>query len=133
MVKSLCNMTKRQKNRTDSSISGKCNRIPPTAIFIDTAVSIIVCGIGVYHFTRPHQAWRSGIIELICSILLFTAAYHVSRAKAVAINLIVAVPIISLGIRHLIHGGGWMSGITELLSAALLVTAANVIHRFREN
>ncbi len=126
-------MTKRQKNRTDSSVSSKCNRVPPTAMFIDTAVSIVVCGIGVYHFTQPHQAWRSGIIELICSMLLLIAAHRVSRAKAVVINLIVAVPIFSLGIRHLIHGGGWLSGITELLFAALLVTAAKIIHGYREN
>ena len=102
-------------------------------MLIDTTVSIVVCGIGVYHFTQPHQAWRSGTIELICSTLLLIAAHHVSRAKAVVINLIVAVPIFSLGIRHLIHGGGWLSGITELLFAVLLVTAAKIIHGYREN
>jgi hypothetical protein len=101
-------------------------------MFIDIAISIFVCGIGIYHFTQPHQSWRSGIIELLCSMLLLAAAYGVSRAKAVVINFIVAVPMLFLGIRHLIHGGGWLSGITELLFAALLVTAANIIHRYRE-
>ena len=133
MVESPHNMTKSQKNQTESSGSGNCNRIPPSAIFIDNAVSIVLCGLGIYHFTQPHQAWRSGIIELLCSMLLLTAAYRVSRAKAVVINLIVAVPIFSLGIRHLIHGGGWLSGITELFFAALLITAANIIHRYRES
>ena len=94
-------------------------------------VSIIICGISIYHLTQPNQAWRSGTIELFCAVLLLTAAYRVSRVKAVLMNLVVAGLLCFLGIRHLIHGGGWESGVTELVFAVLLVTAANMVHRAR--
>jgi hypothetical protein len=85
----------------------------------------------MYHFTQPNEAWRSGTAELISAILLLTAVYYVSYTKAMVINLVIAVVISGLGIRHLIHGGGWASGITELLFAVLLVTAANMVYRNR--
>lgn len=87
----------------------------------------------MYHLTQPNQAWRSGTTELISAILLLIAAYLVSHLKAMVINLIVAVIIFSLGVRHLIYGGGWISGITELLFAALLVAAASMSYRDRGN
>jgi hypothetical protein len=64
-------------------------------------------------------------------MLLLTAAYRVSYVKAMVTNIVVAVGISALGVRHLIYGGGWGSGITELLFAVLLVTAASMIHRDR--
>ena len=64
-------------------------------------------------------------------MLLLTAAYRVSHVKAMVTNLVVAVGISALGVRHLIYGEGWRSGITELLFAVLLVAAASMIHRDR--
>ena len=64
-------------------------------------------------------------------MLLLTAAYLVSHVKAMVTNLVVAVVISGLGVRHLIYGGGWGSGITELLFAVLLVAAASIIRRDR--
>jgi hypothetical protein len=118
-----------QKDHIESSSPQKRNRIPRVATLIDTAISIVLCGIGLYHFTQPNQAWRSGITEVLSAVLLLTAAYLVHRPKAMVINLVVAVPICSLGIRHLIHGGGWRSGITELFLAIVLVAVAGIIHK----
>jgi hypothetical protein len=64
-------------------------------------------------------------------MLLLIAAYRLSRVKAMVINLVVAIGISALGIRHVIYGGGWRSGITELLFAAMLVAAASMIHRYK--
>ena len=117
------------RNQTESSSSNKYGPIPLVARLIDIMVSIIICGIGIYHLTQPNQAWRSGTIELFCAVLLLTAAYRVSRMKVVLMNLAVAGLLCFLGIRHLIHGGGCESGVTELVFAVLLVTAANMVHR----
>ena len=122
-----------QKNRFESSRSGEYSRIPRTAKLIDTMISAVLSGIGLYHLTQPNQAWRSGITELFCTVLLLTAAHRVSPRKASVMNLVVAVPICSLGIRHVIHGGGWVSGIAQLLFAVLLVVAAIMIHRDSDN
>jgi hypothetical protein len=111
--------------------AGKAAHVPRAARFINTAIAIVLCGIGIYHFTQPNEAWRSGTTELVSAMLLFTAAYRVSHVKAMVTNLVVAVVISALGVRHLIYGGGWGSGITELLFAVLLVAAANIIHRDR--
>ena len=118
-----------QKDRIESPGRDKCNRIPRVAMLIDTAIAIVFCGIGSYHFTQPNQAWRSGTIEVVCAALLIIAAYLVDRTKAMVINLVVAVPICGIAIRHLIHGGGWRSGITELLLAIVLVVVAGIIHK----
>lgn len=119
------------KNRIGPSGLGKCAHIPRAARRINTAIAIVICGIGLYHLTQPNKAWRSGMIELVSAMLLLTAAYRVSHVKAMVTNLVVAVGILALGVRHLIHGGGWGSGITELLFAVFLVAAASMIHRDR--
>ena len=124
-------MTEILRNQTESSGSNKHGHIPLVARLIDSMVSIIICGIGIYHLTQPNQAWRSGAIELFCAVLLLIAACRVSCVKAVVMNLVVAGPLCFLGVRHLIHGGGWESGVTELVFAVLLVTAANMVHRAR--
>jgi hypothetical protein len=49
--------------------------------------------------------------------------------KAIVINLIIAVEVVALGIRHMIHGGGWRSGVAELFFAVLLIAAAYIIYR----
>jgi hypothetical protein len=107
----------------------KHNHIPRVAMIIDTAISIVLFGIGTYHFTRPN-AWRSGTIEFISTALLLTAAYLVDRKKAMLIQLLVALPLCAIGIRHLTHGGGWKSGTTELFFVILLVANAYIIHKF---
>ncbi|MFO8010116.1 MAG: hypothetical protein R6U89_04805 [Dehalococcoidia bacterium] len=45
------------------------------------------------------------------------------------LNLAVAVPMLALGIRHSIHGGGWKTGVIELALAFLLIVAAVIIRR----
>ena len=45
---------KDRKELTESSTSRKYKRIPHSAMLIDTAVAIIVFGIGIYHFTKPN-------------------------------------------------------------------------------
>jgi hypothetical protein len=119
------------EKRSGTSSPGKYARAPRAARFINIAIAIILLGISAYHFTQPNQAWRSGTAELISAILLLTAAYYISSMKAVVIDLVFAVVISGLGIRHLIHGGGWVSGTTELLFVVLLVTAANLVYRNR--
>jgi hypothetical protein len=119
------------KKRIGPFNSGKSAHVPPAARIINTAIAIVLFGISIYHFTQPNEAWRSGTIELVSAMLLLTAAYRVSYVKAMVTNIVVAVGISALGVRHLIYGGGWGSGITELLFAVLLVTAASMIHRDR--
>jgi len=118
------------KDLMNSSASSKQRRIPRSAMLIDTAIAIIAFGISLYHFTQPDQAWRSGTIEVLSTMLLLTAAYLVHRQKAMAINLIVALSLCVLGVRHLIHGGGWKSGTTELFFAIVLIGAAIMIYNF---
>jgi hypothetical protein len=122
---------KTSKKRIGPSSAGKYAHVPRAVRFINIAIAIVLFGTSVYHFTQPNEAWRSGTAELISAILLLTAAYHVSHVKGMVIDLVIAVVISGLGIRHLIHGGGWVSGITELLFAVLLVTAANMVYRNR--
>jgi len=123
---------KDRKELTESSTSSKYERIPHSAMLIDTAIAIIVFGLGIYHFTQPDQAWRSGITEVLSAALLLTAAYLVHWPKAMVINLIVAGSSCFLGIRHLIHGGGWRSGITELFLATVLIAVAGIIYKYRK-
>ena len=106
--------------------------IPRTAMLLDTTISVVLSGIGIYHLTQPSQAWRSGTVEIICSILLLMAAYWLSHTKAMITNLAIAVLLFSLGIRHIIHGGGWKTGVIELVFAILLITAAVSIHKWKE-
>ena len=117
------------KKRIGPSSSDKCAHIPLAVRRINTAIAIVLFGISIYHFTQPNEAWRSGTTELVSAILLLTAAYLVSHLKAMVTNLVVAVGISGLGVRHLIHGGGWGSGITELLFAVLLIAVASMIYR----
>ncbi len=115
-------------------VGGKSMRhVPRGAIVLDTAVSIVLAGIGIYHLTQPDQAWRSGTVEVLCSMLLLLAAYRLSCTKAIMTNLVIAVLLLSLGIRHVIHGGGWKTGVTELVFAVLLITAAVSIYRRKGN
>lgn len=117
------------KERIGPSSSGEGAHIPRAARCINTAIAIVLCGLSIYHYTQPNQAWRSGTTELVSALALLIAAYLVSHVKAIVINLIVAIPVVSLGVRHLIHGGGWGSGITELFFAVLLIAAAYIIYR----
>ena len=120
-----------QKDPIESPGFNKRNRIPRVATLIDTAIAILFCGTGLYHFTQPNQAWRSGTIEVACAALLITAAYIVDRTKAMVIQVGVLVGICALGIRHLVIGGGWRSGITELSLAVVLVTVTGMTCRHK--
>jgi hypothetical protein len=116
---------------TLSSVSNRCGRISRVAILIDTAIAVILCGTGIYHFTQPNQAWRSGTIEEVCASALMAAACLLGRTKAMLIQVAVAMGIGALGIRHLIIGGGWRSGITELFLAVVLVAVAGMTRRYK--
>lgn len=110
---------------------GKRAAVPRAARYINTAIAIILCGLGIYHYTQPNQAWRSGTIELISTALLLAAAYVITGIPAVLIDIVVAVTLSGLGVRHIIIGGGWKSGAVEELFALLLVTAAALIYKNR--
>ena len=116
---------------TASSGSNRYRRIPRAAILIDTAVAVIFCGTGIYHFTQPNQAWRSGTIEVVCASALMAAACLLGRTKAMLTQVAVAMGIGALGIRHLIIGGGWRSGITELFLAVVLVAVTGMTCRHK--
>lgn len=120
------------KELTEFTKSSRYERVPRSAILIDTIIAIIIFGLGIYHFTQPNQAWRSGITEVVYATLLITAAYLVHWPKTMVINLIAAVLSLGLGVRHLIHGGGWRSGITELFLAIVLILVAYVIYRHKK-
>jgi hypothetical protein len=117
-----------EKRAGPSSLSTRI-RVPRLASLADTAIAIVLYGLGIYHFTQPNQAWRSGTTEIVSATLLLIAGYRVSRIIAIIINLAMAVVIGGAGIRHLIHGGGWRSGIVELFFAVTLIAIAGVIHR----
>jgi hypothetical protein len=119
------------EERNMPSGSGKRSHLPRTVRSINTAIALVLFGLSIYHYTQPNQAWRSGTTELVSALALLTAAYLVSHVKAIVINLIIVVPVITLGIRHLIHGGGWRSGIADLFFAVLLIAAAYIIYRDR--
>jgi len=114
-----------------TSSPGKRAPIPRVAKGINTAIAVVLLGLSIYHYTQPNQAWRSGTTELVCALLLLTAAYLVSHMKAMVINLIVAVPVVALGIRHFISVTGWRSGIAELCFAVLLIIVAYTINKDR--
>jgi hypothetical protein len=116
---------------TASSRSNRRSRITRVVILIDTAIAVVFCGTGLYHFTQPHQAWRSGTIEVVCAALLMTAAYLVDRTRAMVIQVAVLATICGLGIRHLVIGGGWRSGITELFLAIVLVVVTGITCRHK--
>ena len=117
------------EERNKPSGPGKRSRMPGVVRGINTAIALVLGGLSIYHYTQPDQAWRSGTTELVSALALLTAAYLVSHKIAIVINLIVAIPVVSLGIRHLIHGGGWRSGVAELFFAVLLIAAAYIIYR----
>jgi hypothetical protein len=78
---------------TASSSSNRCSRIPRVAILTDTAIAVILCSAGIYHFTQPNQAWRSGTIEVACASALMAAACLLGRTKAMLIQVAVALGI----------------------------------------
>ncbi len=98
---------------------------------IDTAIAVIFCGTGIYHFTQPNRAWRSGAIEVACALALLVAAYMLDRTLAILIHVVVALGIGALGIRHLVLGGGWRSGTMELLMAVVILAVAAVAFRHK--
>ena len=119
------------EKRIKSSSLIKYTNIPRLAKLINTVIAVILFGLGIYHYTQPNEAWRSGTTEVIAAMMLLIAGYRISRVKATIVNLVVAVVISIAGIRHLIHGGGWKSGITELVFTILLIAAASLIFRNR--
>jgi hypothetical protein len=103
--------------------------LPRPAKYIDTAIALVLLGLSIYQFTRPDQAWRSGVTEIVFAAVLFTSAYLVPHLIAAFGNTAGAIATTILGVRHLIHGGGWRSGIVELIFAVILITVAVIIYR----
>jgi hypothetical protein len=123
---------KTPEERNKPSNPGKRVPVPLLARGINTAIAAVLCVLSIYHYTQPNQAWRSGTIEIVCAVSLLTAAYLVSRKVAMIINLVVAVPVIVLGIRHVVSVIGWRSGTAELFFAVLLIVGAVIIQRDRK-
>jgi hypothetical protein len=111
------------------SIFWKRKPLPRAAKYIDTAIALVLLALSIYHFTQPNQAWRSGVTEIVFAAVLFTAAYLLPNLLAAAANIAGAIGTLSLGIRHLIHGGGWRSGTAELIFTVILITLAVIIYR----
>jgi hypothetical protein len=111
--------------------SGKGDRLPRAATRIDTAIAVLFCGTGIYHFTQPNQAWRSGAIEVACALALLVAAHLLSRTMSILLHVAVALGIGALGIRHLVLGGGWRSGTMELLMAVVILGVAAFVFRHK--
>jgi predicted small integral membrane protein len=107
--------------------------VPGAAKTINTAIAAVLSGLSIYHYTQPNEAWRSGTMEIASAGLLLLAAYRLSRIKAMVVNLVIALAVTGLGIRHLIHGGGWMSGTAELFFAVLLLVVASMIYRNKKD
>jgi hypothetical protein len=106
-------------------------RIPRIARYLNTAMAFVLIVLGIYHFTQPNAAWRSGTLESITAILLLAAAYVVPPVGAIVINCCLAVLMTGLGIRHAVIGGGWVSGSIELLFAVALVISSVIIYKKR--
>ena len=111
--------------------SGRRRRLPRAVACIDTAAAVLFTMAGIYHFTQPNQAWRSGAIEVTCAAALMVAARVLGPGLAAAVHVAVALGITALGIRHLVMGGGWRSGAMELVMAAVLLGAVVLILRHR--
>jgi hypothetical protein len=107
------------------------SRVPKIPKYLNTGMAVVLITLGIYHYTQPNAAWRSGTIESIFAVSLLTAAYLVSPAVAVVINSCVAVVMVGLGIRHIAIGGGWVSGSIELLFAAILIASIVMIKKHK--
>jgi hypothetical protein len=103
------------------------NHIPKITSYLNSVMALVLIILGIYHFTQPNAAWRSGTLESLFAILLLTAAWLASPSVAVIMNACVAAVMAGLGIRHVAIGGGWVSGSIELLFAAVLVTSIVII------
>ncbi len=108
-------------------------RVPKIARYVNTAIAFVLIVLGIYHFTQPNAAWRSGTMESIVALSLLTAAYLVSPKVAVIINVVIAILMLPLGIRHVAIGGGWVSGTIELLFACILIVVAVIINKNKKN
>jgi hypothetical protein len=103
--------------------------LPLPVKIINTAVAAVLLYFSIYHFPRPDAAWRSGVTELSCAVMLLSAAYLVPYLISILLNLIVAGGMLGLGIRHLSHGHGYRSGLTEIACSILLIVAIVIICR----
>jgi hypothetical protein len=99
-------------------------RIPKIPRYLNTVMAFLLYILGIYHYTQPNAAWRSGTIETITATFLLIAAYLLTSTGYIVTNVVFALIIAALGIRHVSFGGGWFSGITELIFAILLVIGA---------
>ena len=118
-------MTKEQANIT--------NRLPKISRYLNTAMAVVLYALGIYHYTRPNAAWRSGTIETITATSLLIAAYLVPPRIAMVINIVFALGITALGIRHISLGGGYVSGSIELIFAIVLIWSAVLFNKQRKS
>jgi hypothetical protein len=109
------------------------NRILKNPRYLNTAMAVVLYALGIYHYTQPNAAWRSGTIETVTATCLLIAAYLVPSRVATAINVVFAIGITALGIRHMSHGGGYVSGSIELIFAVLLIWSAVLLYKQRKS
>jgi hypothetical protein len=109
------------------------NLISKTPRYLNTAMAVVLYGLGIYHYTQPDAAWRSGTIETLTATSLLVAAFLVPPGIAIVINVVFAIGIIALGIRHISFGGGYVSGSIELIFAVLLIWSAVLISKQRKS
>jgi hypothetical protein len=109
--------------------NGQHAHLPWVARGIDTAITLVLLCLSIYHFTQPNRAWRPGTTELVCTVVLLTAAYLVPHVIVIGLNLLMAVVVTFLGVRHLVSVTGWRSGTIELVFVLLLLTVAFIIYK----
>jgi hypothetical protein len=110
----------------------KWSQVPQIPRYINILTALALYGFGIYHYTQPDAAWRSGTIEVVTASGLLAAVTVAPLKVAVIINLVFSVFMIGLGIRHCAIGGGWVSGSTELAVAVLLIYGAVKINKARK-
>ena len=92
-------------------------------------MALALYAFGIYHFTQPNAAWRSGTIETVTATCLAASVYILPLKAGFIIHVIFAVGLAGLGIRHEIHGHGYVSGTLEILFAVALIYGAVLIRK----
>jgi hypothetical protein len=107
-------------------------RAPKAVRYFNAGIAGVLYVLGIYHYTQPDAAWRSGTIEIVTASCLLAAVYLLPLKAAAVINIIFSLMLTVLGIRHAAIGGGWISGTIELIFAGVLVYGAVMINRKRK-
>ena len=107
-------------------------RSPKIVRYVNTIMALALYGFSIYHFTQPNAAWRSGTIEAVTATCLLASAYLLPLMAAFIVQIIFAIGLCGLGIRHEMHGHGYVSGTMELIFAVVLAYSAVLINRTKK-